>query len=80
MIEKPDEKKNKKVVDKQKITWYYVEVASEGNNKVPWQINSNATLKILNEKVREDKALKKIQRTRNSRKQAKANLTVSHLI
>ena len=47
---------------------------------VPWQINSNATLKILNEKVRKDKALKKIQRTRNSRKQAKANLTVSHLI
>ena len=46
---------------------------------VPWQINSNATLKILKEKVREDKALKKIQRTRNSRKQAKANLTVSHL-
>ena len=47
---------------------------------VPWQINSNATLKILNEKVRKDKALKKIQRTRNSRKQAKANLTVSHLV
>ena len=47
---------------------------------VPWQVNSNATLKILNEKVRKDKALKKIQRTRNSRKQAKANLTVSHLV
>ena len=46
MIEKPDEKKNKKVVDKQKITWYYIRVASESNNKVPWQINSNATLKI----------------------------------
>ena len=46
MIEKPDEKKNKKVVDKQKLTWYYIKVASESNNKVPWQINSNATLKI----------------------------------
>ena len=46
MIEKPDEKKNKKVVDKQKTTWYYIRVASESNNKVPWQINSNATLKI----------------------------------
>ena len=46
MIEKPDEKKNKKVVDKQKTTWYYIKVASESNNKVPWQINSNATLKI----------------------------------
>ena len=46
MIEKPDEKKNKKVVDKQETTWYYIKVASESNNKVPWQINSNATLKI----------------------------------
>ena len=46
MIEKPDEKKNKKVVDKQKTTWYYIKVASESNSKVPWQINSNATLKI----------------------------------
>ena len=39
---------DKKVVDKGKHAWYHKRVACETNsNKEPWQINSNATLKIL---------------------------------
>ena len=44
----PEVKNLKKDVDISFSTWYHKRVACETNsNKEPWQINSNATLKIL---------------------------------
>ena len=36
----------KEVVDRVNDIWYYIRVAAENSNTEPWQINSNATLKI----------------------------------
>ena len=50
----------KKVVDKVRTAWYDIKVAAEQSDKTankfadePWQINSNATLKIPNKNFRE---------------------------
>ena len=52
------------------MIWYQSCVWTRQNQE-PWQINSNATLKIQMSKVREDAALKKIQKQVSNRNEPK---------
>ena len=69
-------KKFKKDVDKVRNTWYDIKVAAEQEQQTaPWQINSNATLKIPKKNFREQIRFERIDpnKTVKSRNVCEAN-------
>ena len=76
-------KKFKKDVDKVRDTWYDIKVAAEQEQQTePWQINSNATLKIPNKNFREQIRFERIDpnKTVKSRNVCEANKMESQIV